>query len=895
MKHIFAIPFLLAFNLILINTTMATDQNDFFKWKSLPELPPEAQKDVQPGVAGAFSGIHNDALIIAGGANFPGPSPWNGGVKIWHDEIYVMTKTNDGFEWVDEQFTLPEPLGYGVSIVTDEGLICIGGNNDQKVSDKVFMLQWQPDTQSLNIVDYPALPVPLAFMAGAKVGQTIYVAGGEEKPGEGATKHFFSLDISKKGKDGFQWQTREAWPGPPRMVNLAASQSNGESDCFYLFSGRNVQPGRPTEFLTDTYEYNPLHDKWSRKKDIALADSTKYCVMAAPVVTSGANHILIFGGDNGKIFRQLETLDSQIKLATDSIERKKLQQQKIEILETHPGFSQRISAYHTVTDAWTTLGDMPTGSHVTTNAFYWDSKIVIPSGEIKPGTRTPKIIAAETAHKAAFGWVNFTVLGLYLALLVGLGVYFSTRENSTDDYFKAGGRIPWWAAGISIFGTQLSAITFMAIPAKTYATDWQYFMFNMTIVMIAPIIIYVFLPFFRRLNITTAYEYLERRFNLTTRVIGSIMFTALQFGRIGIVLFLPSLALSIVTGIDVTVSIILMGVLSIIYTVLGGIEAVVWTDVVQVLVLLGGAILCLILIPLNLENGVDQFINIASNYDKMHIFDFTFDITKPTFWVVLLGGFSANMISYGSDQAVIQRYLTTSSEKNAANGIWTNAILTIPATIIFFLIGTALFVFFKSKPDLLNPTLTNIDAIFPFYIVNQLPNGVAGVLIAAIFAAAMSSLDSSMNSVASVITTDFYQRFKKDTNDGQALRVAKWSTAIVGISGTLFALMMASWDIKSLWDQLNSFIGLFAGGLGGVFLLGILTKRSNGTGAVAGLIASGVIQFIVKEHTSVYLLLYTFTGIVTCVIVGYVVSLLFPNNIKSLDELTYKTLKKDNK
>ena len=416
----------------------------------------------------------------------------------------------------------------------------------------------------------------------------------------------------------------------------------------------------------------------------------------------------------------------------------------------------------------------------------------------------------------------------------------------------------------------------MAIPAKTYLSDWRYFMFNMMIIVVAPFIIYLFLPFFRRLNITSAYEYLEKRFNLTTRLMGSLMFICFQLGRIGIILFLPSIALSVILGVNIYICIIVMAVLSIIYTVLGGIEAVIWTDVLQVFVLLGGALLCLILIPFSIEGGVSSLVNLAKTDNKFFMFDFRFDLTTPTFWVVVLGGLATNLISYGSDQTVIQRYLTTKDEKSAAMGIWTNGILSIPATIIFFSIGSALFVFYKTYPHLLNPTEPNTDGIFPWYIVTQLPPGIAGLLIAAIFAAAMSSLDSSMNSVATAVTTDFYRRFFPAVDDRSCLKIARWITVVVGLSGMSFALVMAGWGIQSLWDQLNTFIGLFAGGLGGLFLLGIFTRRAHGVGSVIGLVTSGIIQFIVKEVTPISLLLYSFTGMSSCFIIGYFSSVLIP-------------------
>ncbi|MGB6649822.1 MAG: hypothetical protein WBG01_14940, partial [Bacteroidota bacterium] len=253
--------------------------------------------------------------------------------------------------------------------------------------------------------------------------------------------------------------------------------------------------------------------------------------------------------------------------------------------------------------------------------------------------------------------LDYLVLVIYLLLLVGMGVYFARRERSIEDFFLAGRKMPWWAAGISIFGTQLSAITFLAVPAKAFAADWVYFLVNMTIIMVAPIVVFVYLPFFCRSKFTSAYEYLEQRFNVWVRVFGSMAFLLFQVGRIGIVLFLPAITLATATGIDVYTCILLMGVFATLYTALGGIEAVIWTDVSQVIVLVGGALLSLIVISFAVDGGMGTIIRTGIAENKFHMFNWTWDATVDAAWVVLIGNIFANMIPYTADQAVIQRYL----------------------------------------------------------------------------------------------------------------------------------------------------------------------------------------------------------------------------------------------
>ena len=322
----------------------------------------------------------------------------------------------------------------------------------------------------------------------------------------------------------------------------------------------------------------------------------------------------------------------------------------------------------------------------------------------------------------------------------------------------------------------------MAIPAKTFAVDWSYFILNMTIFLVAPVIVGVYLPFFRKQNITTAYEYLEQRFNLAVRIFGSLFFLLFQIGRMAIILFLPAIALNIVSGMDIFLCIGLMGLFSLVYTMMGGIEAVIWTDVLQVVILLGGALLTVVFIAFSVEGGLGGIISEAAQNQKFNILNPALDLRTPTLWVMLLGGVFANLTTYGSDQTMVQRYLTTKDMQAAKKSVWTNAWMSIPASILFFFIGTALYVFYRSFPEQLPVGMENTDSVFPWYIVSQLPPGVAGLLIAGIFAAAMSSLSSSMNSAATAYMTDIHLRFGW-ISLGSSLRTARVATLFLGLIG----------------------------------------------------------------------------------------------------------------
>jgi len=825
------------------------------RWEELPPLPDAL------GVGGPFvGGLSGGPLIVAGGANFPTPL-FEGGKKVWSEAVFALWPGRR--EWLRCP-ALPRPLAYGASVVWKDELICIGGCDATRCYADVLCSSEQTKRGPISL---PPLPRPCAMMGAALIGDTVYVAGGQETAtATAALKNLWALDLSKGGK-GRAWQELEPWPGPGRILPVVAAQSNGYETQVYVISGAELfagADGKPARrYLADGYAYSPKAKAWRRIADVPRP------VVAAPAIASGQSHILVFGGDDGANAARIQ-----------------------ELKDAHPGFSRDILGYHTITNTWAKLGEMPLGQ-VTTTAVRWQGGIVVPSGEVRPGARTPKVfLARPTERKTHFQPLDYIVLGAYLLALVAIGFYIAPREKSTEDFFLAGRRVPWWAAGLSIFGTQLSAITFLSIPATVFATDWVPFLANMCIVLVAPVVVYFYLPFFRRLNVTTAYEYLERRFNLAVRLFGSVSFILYQLGRMGIVVLLPALALSAVSGIGVTASILIMGVLATFYTVLGGIEAVIWTDVLQVLVLMGGAVLCLGVMAAETTGGLTGLVAQGAADGKFHLVNWTWDYTSMALWVVVLGNFLGVLVPYTTDQAVVQRYLTTRDERTAARSIWANALLSVPSSILFFGLGTALYVFYKSHPGLLDPGLQN-DAIFASFIARELPAGVSGLVIAGVFAAAMSTLDSSMNSIATALVTDFYRRFRPGADDRLCLKLARWLTGLLGALGTGAALLLAGLNIRYLWFFFTSMLGLLGGALAGVFALGIFTRRANGPGALVGGAAGIAASALACYGTRVHFYLYGAIGVVVAFAVGCLASLAFPRAARPLDGLTMFTVSSD--
>lgn len=464
---------------------------------------------------------------------------------------------------------------------------------------------------------------------------------------------------------------------------------------------------------------------------------------------------------------------------------------------SHPGFDVPVLGYHTITDTWTPLGPMPS-VRVTTPAVAWRGGFVIPSGETRPGKRSPQVDGGRLVpRRTGFGALNYAALTVHLAAIVLVGVSFTRHNRATDDFFRGGQRIPWWAAGLSIFATMLSSITFMAIPARGFVEGWNLFLANAYLVL-TPLVTLVYLPFYRSLDVTSAYEYLERRFNAATRMLASALFLLFQCGRVAIVLYLPALALATVSSLDVTTSIMLMGVLCVVYTMLGGIDGVIWTDVAQTIVLLGGSIWALATLLARIDGGVAGAVAAAAAHGRFfQSVPWTFELAAASGWIIMLGGIFQNLFSYTASQDVVQRYLTTADRTSTARAVWTNAAVSPFAQALFFAIGTALFVFYRQHPERLDPTMQN-DAVFPLFIVRELPAGVAGLIAAAIFAAAQSSLSSSLNSMATAYVTDFDRRFRPRATDASRLRLARGFTAAVGLTGTAVALALAKSDIRSL-------------------------------------------------------------------------------------------------
>jgi SSS family transporter len=787
--------------------------------------------------SGHFAGVHNDALIVAGGSNFE-VSPFQGGEKLWFETVYVLEPGAD--DWI-EAGNLPAPRAYGGMVSHASGVYLIGGTNGDHHYDDVLRLTWENDSLDISPVDAP-LPEPLAMTGSAIIGDTAYLVGGETAPGvTTAQKAFLALDLTNIAQG---WKSLSPWPGPARILPAVCAT---DSELFVVSGAELIAkddgtPGRV--YHADTFVYTP----GSGWRTGTGPDQPMVAAAAAPL---GHSQIVVFGGDHGRLADQTQTLG-----------------------DDHPGFDSPAQIYNAVTDTWY-KPEAPLPAVVTVPAVRWQGAVVVPAGEDRPGHRATTVRAYRTeSARGTLTTLDYVAIVLYFAVLVGMGTWFARREKSTEQFFLGGRNVPWWAVGLSIFGTSLSAITYLSVPARAFATDWTFALANTAPIFLAPFIVYYYLPHFQRSPISTAYEYLEKRFNVLVRIYGSACFFIFQIGRVGIVMLLPAIALSAATGLDKYQCILAMGVLATIYTYMGGIEAVIWTDVIQAIVLVAGAIFALVAISLSLDGGLSGAFAEAATFDKTRIADLSWDPTSAVLWVVLVGNIFSNLYPLTADQTVVQRYLTTKNTKAAGRAVWTNALLGMPMTILFFTLGTALWAWFRQHPEMLDPQLEN-DAILPLFITAEFPVGLRGVIIAGIFAAAMSSLDSSINSVASVLVNDYYRRFGRNVTEKKALFMAKTLTLVFGLFGTLSALYVASLNETTLWEPFLKLLGLVGSGLAGVVALGVFTKRANGIGAMTGALFSAAVLYYVKG-TSMHFFLQAPVGFIAAFAVGYAVSLVTP-------------------
>ncbi|WP_431199999.1 sodium:solute symporter [Mucilaginibacter sp. P19] len=467
--------------------------------------------------------------------------------------------------------------------------------------------------------------------------------------------------------------------------------------------------------------------------------------------------------------------------------------------------------------------------------------------------------------------LDFTIIGIYLIAMVLVGFYFSRKNKNAEQFTVASGLIPGWAIGLSIYATFLSSNTFLGVPGKAYGGNWNAFVFSLSMPIAAWIAVKYFIPFYRNTGNISAYTHFEKRFGPWARVYAVICFLLTQIARMGSVFFGIALSLQALTGLSMKTIMVVMGISIILYTVSGGIKAVIWTEVVQAIIKTLGALLIIYLVVNSIPGGFDKIVEIGKADHKFSLGSFSLNLTEPTFWVILFYGFFINLNNFGMDQNYIQRYHAATSTKQAAKSVWLCVGIYVPASFLFFVIGSCLYAYYSQHPDLIlslkhqvaierlpaTASATDVsvfmnkltpadygDKIMPHFMVTKIPAGLVGIIVAAILSAAMSTISSGMNSSATVFTIDIYKRYlKPQLNDKNTLNALHIGTVLFGFAGMAAGIaMIGVKSILDLWWQLS---GIFAAGMLGLFLLGIISRQTrNHEAIIASIIGVLVILWL---------------------------------------------------
>ncbi len=733
-------------------------------------------------------------------------------------------------------------------------LILAGGLTSKGPTSKVTRVSWSGDR--LTTSELPPLPRPLLGAGAAILGEKLYVVGGITSPASAgklpeALRDFLVLDLADPAGG---WKQLDPLPGSGRVLPMVA----GQYDIIEVIGGR-IPSGAAFTATKEVWTHRFKAAEGTTSKGWRRASDLPLPLAGGTVIPSGQAHTILFAADPSPV------ASSPLVLAA--------------------GTETPTLLYHAVTDAWNKAGPSTTlrgGTCARDSA----GGMLLFGGT---GSREPLSVTTPRTTRS-LSLIDYLMIGIYFVLIGYIGYRFRKQESSAE--FALGNRqVPWWAAGISIFATAASAISFMAIPALSFSTNLVWFF---PLIVLLPVYFFqsrITYPLLRRLEITSTFEYLEKRFNTPLRLIASFLQIIFQtFGRAAVVLVLPSYAIAATTGLDVRWSVLIMGVLTTLYTGMGGFEAVIWTEVFQGILKGLAPIAIIALCIAALPGGFGEFLHTSVTHQKLDFAITGWDLALPVVWVLLLNQFLQNTIYQAGEQTIIQRVFA--SKENELRKV--TAMTFSCGWIISLLVnvmGIAIFAYFHAHPEKFDP-VSSIDQIVPLFVTQELPHGFVGVIIAAIFASAMATVASSMNSVATIFTVDFYERWYPKASDSKNLSVMRTSSYAAGAVATVIALWLTTLNIKSLMITWTIISSLLMGGIVGIFALGMFSTRANGGGAVCGALLSIGIGIYIKFFTSVHWQAYMPILIFSALIGGYLFSFLFKTRQIDLVGLTVYTPKK---
>jgi SSS family transporter len=793
-------------------------------------------------LSGISGGVSGNALIELGGLD-----------EQHHPaEVALVLPLEKGANWLN--FPFAESRAWAATTQYDDALILAGGLLQGNPTGKVTKISW--DHKKLLSVELPPLPKAVVGAGAAIVGQKLYVVGGTPSiRSHEALRDVYSLDLTDP-KAG--WQTIPPLPGSGKILPMVT----GQYELLEVIGGRTPddQGGFTASQDVLEYRFKPAEGStetgWTRGADLPKA------MAGGAAIPSGQAHTILVGGDSSVHVPNPFVLNKDSESPT--------------------------MLFHAVTDAWTQAGP---GLPLRNPAYGKDADghVLIFGGDGKQGLFN--LTTPRTTKN--LNWIDYLMILFYFFFIGYIGYYFR-HQKSAAEYSLGNRQTPWWAAGISMFATAASAISFMAVPALAFASN---------LVWLFPLIVFIPVYFFqsritypilRRLEITSTFEYLERRFDTSLRLIASFLQIVFQtFGRSSIVLVLPSIAIAATTGLDVRWSVIIMGVLTTVYTSVGGFEAVTWTLVFQGVLKALAPIAVIWICIAGLPGGIHEFITTNASHHKFDYAILGWDVTFPLVWVMMLRVFLEQTIWQAGDQAVIQRVFASKDSEirkvtvmNYSCGAFIGVLVTV--------MGLAIFAYFHAHPEKFDPS-SSIDKIVPLFVAQGMPHGAVGIVIAAIFASAMATVAGAMNSVATIFTVDFYERWFPKADDKANLRMMRLSSIATGVAATLLSLWLTTLNLKSIMVTWNIVSSLLGGGIVGIFALGMFSTRANSGGAICGAILSIILGLYVKFFTTIHWAFLLPILIFSAIIIGYVCSFFFKKEVVDLNGLTIFHLKKDAK
>jgi solute:Na+ symporter, SSS family len=806
----------------------------------------------------AFGAIDNGTLVAVGGMGADGRASDQVCSASATAAAQPTTRSADASSpanaWSVSTVRLTRPLAFAAAAQTSDGFLLIGGIDETNVPTRTAYLVRGKSAPSLTLAPLADLPVALSRAAATTVGDTVIVVGGQLASGEFSNRAF-SLDFATAGAT---WTELEPLPAVGRVGHVATSS----------FGMLHVMGGRVREVAADgtttwratnevwTYRLRPI-DGTAIRGWLARAALPKPLSNATATQT-GQSHTLLLGGDT----RLVVPANEPARNADEGI----------------------AIAYHAITDTWTPIASLASNEAARRAGA---ALLTVDGSLTSVGESIVPIVIPRSSH--ALNWIDYAAIGVYFVGMAGIGLYFARRNKSSDEFSLGNRNVVWWAGAMSMYATGVSSISLMAIPVLGFTANLVFLIPVFFMLPQAVIQAHLLVPLLRRLEITSTYEYLERRFNAPLRLLASGQCISLQaFGRMSVVLLLPSLALSATTGLNVYLSILLMGILTTIYTSVGGFEAVVWTDVVQGFIMFLGPIIMIVYALWGVPGGVSEMMTVGAQYAKFTPVLWTWDWTVMAIWIAVLAAI-LNVAGFAGDQPIVQRVYATPL-RDVKRLQYTYAFLGVFVAVLVTSVGIALFFYYRANPGTLDITMSN-DQVVPRFIIDVLPSGMAGIIIAAIFAAAMSTMSSSMNSVSVLVSEDFYRRFSKNADDRKRLRLMKTVSYFVGVIGIALALWMATFEVRSIFETWNRIVALLGGGFVGIYALGMFTTRANGIGAFCGAIASVLWTLAADRFSGMHWSLLAPSATLACIVVGYTISLFSGMPKRDLTGLTIFTMK----